>query len=85
VGMDGMAFPVLHHRAPEAHASHRSTRVSPADERDLMARLREEQVSDREMDHAIRTTRQRLDILEQMMSNRKADRMPAGEPVRSEL
>lgn len=85
VGMDGMAFPVLHHRAPEAHASHRSSLVSPADERDLMARLREEQVSDREMDHAIRTTRQRLDILEQMMSNRKADRMPAGEPVRSEL
>jgi hypothetical protein len=77
VGMDGMAFPVLHHRAPQAHASHRSTRVSPADERDLMARLREEQVSDREMDHAIRTTRQRLDILEQMMSNRKAERMPA--------
>jgi hypothetical protein len=37
------------------------------------------------MDHAIRTTRQRLDVLEQMMSNRKAERMPAGEPVRSEL
>jgi hypothetical protein len=85
VGMDGMAFPVLHHRAPDAHASQRSSRVSPADERDLIARLREEQVSDREMDHAIRTTRQRLDILEQMMSNRKAERMPAGEPVRSEL
>ncbi|OOQ91213.1 GRAM domain protein [Penicillium brasilianum] len=85
VGMDGMAFPVLHHRTAEAQASRRSSRVSPADERDLIARLREEQVSDREMDHAIRTTRQRLDILEQMMSNRKAERMPAGEPVRSEL
>ncbi|KAF3395776.1 hypothetical protein F1880_006771 [Penicillium rolfsii] len=85
VGMDGMAFPVLHHRAPDAHASHQSSRVSPADERDLIARLREEQVSDREMDHAIRTTRQRLDILEQMLSNRKAERMPADEPVRSEL
>jgi hypothetical protein len=85
VGMDGMAFPVLHHGAPDAHASRRSPRVSPADERDLIARLREEQVSDREMDHAIRTTRQRLDTLEQMMSNRKAERMPPGEPVRSEL
>lgn len=85
VGMDGMAFPVLHHRAPEAHASRRSSHASPADERDLIARLREEQVSDREMDYAIRTTRERLDILEQMMSNRRADRMPAGEPVRSEL
>lgn len=73
VGMDGMAFPVLHHRAPEAHGSRRSSRASPADERDLIARLREEQVSDREMDHAIRTTRERLDVLEQMMSNRRAD------------
>lgn len=85
VGMDGMAFPVLHHRTADAQASRRSSRVNPADERDLIARLREEQVSDREMDHAIRTTRQRLDILEQMMSNRKAERMPAGEPIRSEL
>lgn len=85
VGMDGMAFPVLHHRAAEGHGSRRSSRTSPAEERDLISRLREEQVSDREMDHAIRTTRERLDILEQMMSNRRAEQIPAGEPVRSDL
>ncbi|KAJ5933825.1 hypothetical protein N7454_006154 [Penicillium verhagenii] len=82
VGMDGMVFPALHHRMPEP--THKAPRVNVADERDLVDRLREEKVSDREMDHAIRTTRQRLDILEEMMNNRRADRVPQ-EPLRSEL
>ncbi|KAJ5663342.1 hypothetical protein N7507_004073 [Penicillium longicatenatum] len=82
VGMDGMVFPALHHRMPAP--THKAPRVNAADERDLIDRLREEKVSDREMDHAIRTTRQRLDILEEMMNNRRADRDPQ-EPLRSEL
>ncbi|KAJ5702480.1 hypothetical protein N7488_010028 [Penicillium malachiteum] len=82
VGMDGMVFPALHHRMPQP--GQKAPRVSVADERDLVARLREEKVSDREMDHAIRTTRQRLDILEEMMNNRRADRVPQ-EPIQSEL
>ncbi|KAJ6110008.1 hypothetical protein N7486_002243 [Penicillium sp. IBT 16267x] len=82
VGMDGMVFPALHHRMPAP--THKGPRVNVADERDLIDRLREEKVSDREMDHAIRTTRQRLDILEEMMNNRRADRDPQ-EPLRSEL
>lgn len=82
VGMDGMVFPALHHRMPAP--THKAPRVNVADERDLIDRLREEKVSDREMDHAIRTTRQRLDILEEMMNNRRADRDPQ-EPLRSEL
>lgn len=85
VGMDGMVFPNLHHRMPEPHAGRRSSRVNAADERDFVARLREEKVSDREMDHAIRTTRQRLDILEEMMSKRKTQEVPNSEPIRSEL
>ncbi|KAJ5099851.1 hypothetical protein N7532_006852 [Penicillium argentinense] len=84
VGMDGMVFPTLHHRMPEPHASRRAPRVNHADERDLAARLNEEKVSDREMDHAIRTTRQRLDILEEMMNKRKAQQ-PADESIRVEL
>ena len=80
--MDGMVFPALHHRMPAP--THKAPRVNVADERDLIDRLREEKVSDREMDHAIRTTRQRLDILEEMMNNRRADRDPQ-EPPRSEL
>ncbi|KAJ5573590.1 uncharacterized protein N7459_008017 [Penicillium hispanicum] len=84
-GMDGMVFPTLQYRTPEPHASRRSSNVKAADERELAARLREERVSDREMGHAIRTTRQRLDILEQMMNNRKAQYNTDSEPVRTEL
>ncbi|KAJ5794655.1 hypothetical protein N7457_001254 [Penicillium paradoxum] len=71
VGMDGMVFPNVY-RSPELHPSHRSFRASAADERELAARLREEKVSNREMDHAIRTTRERLEVLEEMMGKRKA-------------
>ncbi|KAJ5689049.1 hypothetical protein N7462_003441 [Penicillium macrosclerotiorum] len=84
-GMDGMVFPTLHHRTPEFHTGRRSSRFNAGDEQELVARLREEQVSDREMDHAIRTTRQKLDILEEMMNKRKTERLPTDEPIRSEL
>ncbi|OGE57381.1 hypothetical protein PENARI_c002G05223 [Penicillium arizonense] len=70
VGMDGMVFPNSY-RAPEPHPPRRSSGGNAADERELASRLREEKVSDREMDHAIRTTRQRLDVLEEMMNKRK--------------
>ncbi|EPS34748.1 hypothetical protein PDE_09712 [Penicillium oxalicum 114-2] len=84
VGMDGMTFPVLPHRASDDHAGRPRFRLSPADERDLLTRIQDEQVSDREMDHAIRTTRQRLDVLEQMMSSRRAERVSAREPLQSD-
>lgn len=83
-GMDGMVFPNFHHRMAEPEASRRAPRLSPSDERDLAARLREEKVSDREMDHAIRTTRQRLDVLEEMMNKRKPQQT-ADESNRVEL
>ncbi|KAJ5378692.1 hypothetical protein N7509_011811 [Penicillium cosmopolitanum] len=83
-GMDGMVFPSLHHRMAEPEASRRAPRLSPSEERDLAARLREEKVSDREMDHAIRTTRQRLDVLEEMMNKRKTQQS-ADESIRVEL
>lgn len=83
VGMDGMVFPNAY-RAPEPHPSRRSSGGNAADERELASRLREEKVSDREMDHAIRTTRQRLDVLEEMMSKRKVQ-WDTEEPVKSEL
>lgn len=70
VGMDGMVFPNAY-RAPEPHPSRRSSGGGANNERELASRLREEKVSDREMDHAIRTTRQRLDVLEEMMKKRK--------------
>ncbi|KAJ5134685.1 hypothetical protein N7476_002110 [Penicillium atrosanguineum] len=85
VGMDGMVFPTLHHRMPEAHPTRKASQVNVADELNLIDRLREEKASDRDMDHAIRTTRQRLDILEEIMNKRKVQPAPEGEPVRTEL
>lgn len=70
VGMDGMVFPTGH-RFPDSHTARRAPRVNAADQYQFAARVREEKVSDREMDHAIRTTRQRLDILEEMLNKRK--------------
>ncbi|KAJ5360268.1 hypothetical protein N7517_009459 [Penicillium concentricum] len=83
VGMDGMVFPNVY-RSPEPHTSRRSYGVSTSDERELAERLREEKVSDREMDHVLRTTRQRLEVLEEMMGKRKAQ-WKVDEPVKSEL
>ncbi|KAJ5562437.1 hypothetical protein N7535_003110 [Penicillium sp. DV-2018c] len=82
VGMDGMVFPNVYRQEP--HASRRSPGVSASDERELAARLREDKVSNSEMDHAIRTTRQRLDVLEEMM-NKRAAQLKVDEPAKSEL
>ncbi|KAJ5271599.1 hypothetical protein N7524_004868 [Penicillium chrysogenum] len=83
VGMDGMVFPNVY-RSPEPHPSRRSSGASTSDERELAARLREEKISDREMDHALRTTRQRLDVLEEMMGKRRAQ-WEVEDLVKSEL
>ncbi|CAL5871892.1 uncharacterized protein PFLUO_LOCUS6146 [Penicillium psychrofluorescens] len=86
VGMDGMVFPnVATHRSSGSSSSRRSSRFNSADERELNARLREERVSDREMDHAIRTTRQRLDVLEEMVSKNKERLAVDEETIRPEL
>lgn len=83
-GMDGMVFPSFHNRVPGTHPG-RSSRINAADEREFFARLREEKVSDREMNHAIRTTRQRLESLEEMMNKRRAQPVPGDLPSRAEL
>ncbi|KAJ5908375.1 hypothetical protein N7495_001057 [Penicillium taxi] len=84
VGMDGMVIPTLR-QMPDPSARHKSSRFNAADQRDFVAQLREQKVSDREMNHAIRTTRQRLDILEGMMNNRQVQDVPNGEPTHSDL
>ncbi|KAJ5145824.1 uncharacterized protein N7515_000388 [Penicillium bovifimosum] len=83
VGMDGMVFPNVY-RSSEPHASRRSPGVSTSDEREFAAQLRDEKVSNSEMDHAIRTTRQRLDVLEEMMGKRAAQ-LKVDESAKSEL
>ncbi|KAJ5165011.1 uncharacterized protein N7500_006841 [Penicillium coprophilum] len=83
VGMDGMVFPNVY-RSPEPHTSRRSYGFSASDERELAERLQEEKVSDREMNHALRTTRQRLEVLEEMMGKRQAQ-WKVDDSVKSEL
>lgn len=69
VGMDGMAFPNVH-KPFEMH-SRRGSRRTPG-EREVQERLGEDKMSDREMDHAIRTTRERLDTLERILTQRRS-------------
>ncbi|KAI9044315.1 GRAM domain containing [Aspergillus affinis] len=68
VGMDGMAFPTVN-RPVESQTRQRSRKV-PGD-RQVIDMLGEEKMSDREMGHAIRTTRERLDSLEKILNQRK--------------
>ncbi|OJJ48918.1 hypothetical protein ASPZODRAFT_1352582 [Penicilliopsis zonata CBS 506.65] len=70
VGMDGMNFPTAR-RSLESHTRHKRLLKNLPPERELEAKLNEEKMSDREMDYAIRTTRERLDVLEKMLRNRK--------------
>ncbi|KAL2865603.1 GRAM and VASt domain-containing protein [Aspergillus lucknowensis] len=82
VGMDGIAIPNLDKRfeSPIPRSGQR-----PQGERELRDSLNEETLSDREMDHAIRTTRERLDTLERILSNRRSQPMAEGKTSREEL
>lgn len=67
VGMDGMAFPTVQ-RPAETRQQKRSRRLQG--EREIVDKLADEKMSVREMDHAIRTTRERLDTLERILTKR---------------
>ncbi|KAF9891009.1 hypothetical protein FE257_005266 [Aspergillus nanangensis] len=67
VGMDGMAFPTVS-RPVESPAKKKSRRLQG--EREVVDMLNDEKMSAREMDHAIRTTRERLDTLERILTKR---------------
>ncbi|KAL4890114.1 hypothetical protein BDV59DRAFT_185287 [Aspergillus ambiguus] len=67
VGMDGIAFPTVQ-RPVERRQQKNSRRLQG--EREIMDKLADEKMSAREMDHAIRTTRERLDTLEQILTRR---------------
>ncbi|KAL4980158.1 hypothetical protein BDW66DRAFT_71036 [Aspergillus desertorum] len=82
VGLDGIAVPTVN-RQSETHTP-RSNRRSQI-ERELKASLSEETLSDREMDHAIRTTRERLDTLERILHKRRSQSTKSTESTREEL
>lgn len=70
VGLDGVNFPVVD-RSPEGLARQRLRRQKDRG-RDLDLKLKDERMSEREMDQALKTTRERLEVLEQIMSKRKS-------------
>ena len=70
VGMDGLAVPTVS-RTMESRTQQYSRKVQS--ERALASKVNEEKMSDLEMDHAIRTTRERLDTLEKILLDRRAD------------
>ncbi|PWY85836.1 hypothetical protein BO94DRAFT_547014 [Aspergillus sclerotioniger CBS 115572] len=70
VGMDGLAVPTVS-RTMESRTQQYSRKVQS--ERALASKVNEEKMSDLEMDHAIRTTRERLDTLEKILLDRRSD------------
>lgn len=80
VGMDGMVFPTAN-RPMESQKPNRKVQSQRA----WNEKLSENKLSDREMDHAIRTTRERLDTLEEMLNKRKAQWTVAEESIPHEL
>ncbi|KAE8383281.1 hypothetical protein BDV26DRAFT_252007 [Aspergillus bertholletiae] len=81
VGMDGMAFPTVN-RPGESRTHERARKLQSG--RDFINKLDEDKMSVREMDYAIRTTREKLDTLEKILIDRKMQ--AAGEDtIHSEL
>lgn len=63
VGMEGMSFPnVYQTMGPQAAQNQKRRKLHG--KREVAARLSDEKMSTREVAHAIRTTRERLDVLE---------------------
>ncbi|KAL6239631.1 hypothetical protein BDW75DRAFT_197896 [Aspergillus navahoensis] len=69
VGLEGIAIPTVNRQSDTR--TPRGNRRSQS-EREWKASLSEETLSDREMDHAIRSTRERLDTLERILHKRRS-------------
>ncbi|KAL2820539.1 hypothetical protein BDW59DRAFT_113736 [Aspergillus cavernicola] len=82
VGMDGISIPAVN-RNSESRILRSSRR--PQSERELRDPLSEETLSDREMDHAIRSTREKLDTLERVLSKRRSQSVMETDTAREEL
>ena len=78
VGLDGAVFPMVN-KPPASPLRQKAQQLRG--ERELSEKLSEENMSDREMDAAIRTTRERLDALEEILNKRKVQ--PIVEEVQS--
>ncbi|KAJ9243575.1 hypothetical protein DTO207G8_1716 [Paecilomyces variotii] len=83
VGLDGLSFPVVDTRSgSQARQGEQRKRLKGAN--DLKTRINEEKMSQREMDDAIRVTRERLNILEEVVKKRKTQKQK-DEEIHTEL
>jgi hypothetical protein len=75
VGLDGIGVP----QAGQPHDSRAQQRLrrQRLRSKDSVSKLNEERMSEREVDHAIRVTRERLDVLEDLVHARKDQRRGA--------
>lgn len=69
VGLEGALFPTVS-RPPVSPLRQKAQQLRA--ERELSAKMSDEKMTDREMDAAIRTTRERLDALEEILNKRKS-------------
>lgn len=83
VGMDGMVFPMASKQSDSRAGPQQTRKLQGA--REIAERLREDKMSDREMNHAIRTTRDRLNILEEMLNKQKSQWAASEETTQREL
>ncbi|KAK2786500.1 hypothetical protein FQN52_007806 [Onygenales sp. PD_12] len=75
VGMDGLAYPVADTiPSGNLNAEKRRQKQQFKGERELEGRLRDEKMTEREIEDAIRVTQQRLDILNQVVKKQKHER-----------
>lgn len=70
VGLDGMSYPAIH-QATDSKIRQSQLRRKAHGKKDVASRLSEEKMSNREMAYAIRTTRERLDVLEEVLSKQE--------------
>ncbi|KAL1851200.1 hypothetical protein Plec18170_006524 [Paecilomyces lecythidis] len=83
VGLDGLSFPVVDTRSrSQARQEEQRRRLKGAN--DLKMRINEEKMSQREMDDAIRVTRERLNVLEDVVKKRNVHKQK-DEEVHAEL
>ncbi|BCR84874.1 GRAM and VASt domain-containing protein [Aspergillus chevalieri] len=68
VGLEGALFPMVRPSVSPLRQKAQQLRA----ERELSAKMSDDKMTDREMDAAIRTTRERLDALEDILNKRKA-------------
>lgn len=68
-GIDGLNFPTTSN--PQETLVRQLGRRQRLHSKDLASRLAEEHISDREMEHAIRITRERLDLLQRIVDERQ--------------